>query len=529
MDCNNRLVALDPYEGGKAVVAEAARNVVCTGARPLGITDCLNFGNPEKPEVFFQFREACRGIADACRAFGTPVTGGNVSFYNESPIGAVDPTPTVGMVGLLERVEGRVPSHFAAEGDAIVVLGATRGELGRLGLLGRAAELRRRAGPRRSIWRPKRACSGLLVAAADRRLLRSAHDCAEGGVLVTLAEAAIGGPYAAGGFGADVALDGYAPDVPLDGLLYGEDMGSGGPLLRRRADRCPALALPASTACPASRPGGWDRRAARWNSGSGAGCSVGASVLYGRPISRRFPVGCGSPTWIARRGHSGMCGIIGVSGIPDAARLTYLGLYALQHRGQESAGIVAMDRDGMARAHRGMGLVSENFDEPILSRLPGDVAVGHTRYSTTGSTVLANAQPCSVNTRCGTLAIAHNGNLTNAGGDQAGAGGEGRHLHQPRRDTEVLVHLIARSEAETVEEQIRDALEQVEGAYSLVITRRAAPCTPWWTAAASARWCWAAWGAGWWWPRRPARSTWWAPRWPASFSPANSSGSRTAG
>ncbi|MGH7536472.1 MAG: AIR synthase-related protein, partial [Gemmatimonadales bacterium] len=98
VDCNARLVALDPYEGGKAAVAEAARNIACTGARPLGITDCLNFGNPEKPEVFFQFREACRGIADACRAFDTPVTGGNVSFYNESPAGAVDPTPTVGMV-----------------------------------------------------------------------------------------------------------------------------------------------------------------------------------------------------------------------------------------------------------------------------------------------------------------------------------------------------------------------------------------------------------------------------------------------
>ena len=130
VDCNARLVALDPYEGGKAAVAEAARNVACTGARPLGITDCLNFGNPEKPEVFFQFREACRGIADACRAFGTPVTGGNVSFYNESPTGAVDPTPTIGMVGLLERVDRRVPSHFARRGDDVLILGATRGELG---------------------------------------------------------------------------------------------------------------------------------------------------------------------------------------------------------------------------------------------------------------------------------------------------------------------------------------------------------------------------------------------------------------
>ena len=164
-----------------------------------------------------------------------------------------------------------------------------------------------------------------------------------------------------------------------------------------------------------------------------------------------------------------MCGIIGVSGIPEAARLTYLGLYALQHRGQESAGIVAVDRDGMARAHRGMGLVSENFDEAILGRLPGDVAVGHARYSTTGSTVLANAQPCSVNTRCGTLAIAHNGNLTNAAEIKRDLVEKGA-IFTTSSDTEVLVHLIARSKADTVEGQIRDALEQVDGAYSLVIT-----------------------------------------------------------
>ncbi|HRP09020.1 MAG TPA: phosphoribosylformylglycinamidine synthase subunit PurL, partial [Gemmatimonadales bacterium] len=96
VDGNARHVLLDPYEGGKGVVAEAARNIACTGALPLGITDCLNFGNPERPEIFFQFREACRGIADACRAFDTPVTGGNVSLYNQSPAGAIDPTPTVG-------------------------------------------------------------------------------------------------------------------------------------------------------------------------------------------------------------------------------------------------------------------------------------------------------------------------------------------------------------------------------------------------------------------------------------------------
>ncbi len=222
VDCNARLVALDPYEGGKAAVAEAARNIACTGALPLGITDCLNFGNPEKPEVFFQFREACRGVADACRAFETPVTGGNVSFYNESPTGAVDPTPTIGMVGLLEPVSARVPSHFQAPGDVIVVLGATRGELG-----GSAywAELLDFVGGRPAPvdLDAERRLQLFLVSAARGELLRSAHDCSEGGLAVTLAEAAIGGPYATASLGATLDLAGYAEGLPLDGLLFGED------------------------------------------------------------------------------------------------------------------------------------------------------------------------------------------------------------------------------------------------------------------------------------------------------------------
>lgn len=163
-----------------------------------------------------------------------------------------------------------------------------------------------------------------------------------------------------------------------------------------------------------------------------------------------------------------MCGILGVSAVPDAARIAYLGIYALQHRGQESAGIVAVDEDGTARSHRGMGLVSETFNESSLNALPGDVAVGHTRYSTTGSTVLANAQPCYANTRCGPLALAHNGNLTNAEEIKrelvrAGA------IFSSSSDSEVIVHLIARSNAETPEGQIREALERIDGAYSVVI------------------------------------------------------------
>jgi amidophosphoribosyltransferase len=163
-----------------------------------------------------------------------------------------------------------------------------------------------------------------------------------------------------------------------------------------------------------------------------------------------------------------MCGIMGVSGVPDAARVAYLGLYALQHRGQESAGIVAITPDGESRIKVGMGLVSETFGEDELEALPGDVAIGHTRYSTTGSTNLANAQPCLVNYRIGSLSLAHNGNLTNAAEIKKTLVERGS-IFTSSSDTEVLVHLIARSEVPDPELQIRSALARVEGAYSLII------------------------------------------------------------
>jgi phosphoribosylformylglycinamidine synthase len=223
VDCNQRYVALDPYEGGKAAVAEAARNIACTGAEPLGITDCLNFGNPDKPDVFFQFREACRGIGDACTAFGTPVTGGNVSLYNESPTGAIDPTPTVGMVGLLRDVRRRVPSHFQQTGDRILLLGVTGGHLGGSSYWEVVHRFVGGSPPPVDLDREAR-LQRLLVAAAGAALLRSAHDCADGGLAVALAECCIGGPYVLAGLGARIRL--ARPEgLAAEAVLYGEDTG----------------------------------------------------------------------------------------------------------------------------------------------------------------------------------------------------------------------------------------------------------------------------------------------------------------
>jgi amidophosphoribosyltransferase len=163
-----------------------------------------------------------------------------------------------------------------------------------------------------------------------------------------------------------------------------------------------------------------------------------------------------------------MCGIYGVWGVPDAANLVHLGLYALQHRGQESSGIVSAEAPNESNVHRGMGLVHDIFTEEVLDNLPGDVAIGHTRYSTAGSSALANAQPWLVNYREGPLALAHNGNLTNAEELREDLVRTGS-IFQTSSDSEVLVHLIARSEAREPEDQILDALERVEGAYSLVL------------------------------------------------------------
>ena len=252
-DGNARYVFLDPYEGGKAAVAEAARNVACTGARPLGITNCLNFGSPERPAVFHQFKEACRGIADACRALGTPVTGGNVSFYNESPGGAVDPTPVIGMVGLLTRVDHAVPSFASAAGDAVLLFGETGAELGGSALWATVLGFVGGEPPRVDLERERRLVD-LLASAAERGLLRSAHDCSHGGLAVALAEVAMGGPYAEHGFGLDVDLTSYAVRLTPYEVLFGETQARA--VVTCAPDRAAAVAaLAAELGVPVHRAG----------------------------------------------------------------------------------------------------------------------------------------------------------------------------------------------------------------------------------------------------------------------------------
>ncbi|MDP3723529.1 MAG: phosphoribosylformylglycinamidine synthase subunit PurL [Candidatus Omnitrophota bacterium] len=240
IDGNGRACALDPYEGGKLAVAEAARNLVCVGARPLAVTDCLNFGNPQDPEVMWQFKECVRGIADACRAFGTPVTGGNVSFYNESPRGAIDPTPVIGMIGLIEgqgsRVKGGRALHpspftlhpvtagFKDEGDVVILLGETREELGASEYL--AVLHRRKVGkPPRVDLRQERALQRAMIEAAARGWLTSAHDCSDGGLAVALAECCIMNEEHVIGATVRPLSTVHRPPMRVDALLFGESAG----------------------------------------------------------------------------------------------------------------------------------------------------------------------------------------------------------------------------------------------------------------------------------------------------------------
>jgi phosphoribosylformylglycinamidine synthase len=214
VDCNSRFTRLDPYVGAVIAVVEAARNCVAVGARPLAITDCLNFGNPERPEVMWEFQQAIAGIRDACLALETPVVSGNVSFYNETEGRNIPPTPTIAMVGLLDDVELFLTPWWRAEGDAILLLGRTREELGGSEYLA-VVHGQTRGTPPWIDLEAERRLHRVVLTAAQERILRSAHDVAEGGLAVAFAECSFGGPR----LGARIALE---AGMRGDALLFGE-------------------------------------------------------------------------------------------------------------------------------------------------------------------------------------------------------------------------------------------------------------------------------------------------------------------
>jgi phosphoribosylformylglycinamidine synthase len=214
-DCNGRYVYLDPFNGAKMAVAESARNVVCSGAQPLAITNCLNFGNPKDPEIYWQFKEAVLGMGDMCRELNTPVTGGNVSFYNETLDNAVYPTPVIGMVGLLENVKHVTTMEYKNSGDFIVAIGTLNGVIGGSEYL--KTIHKRTEGPIANIdMRLEHRVQAMSLEAIEKGIINSAHDLSDGGLAVNIAESVI---CAKGDLGASLDLVRKLEDVEL---LFGE-------------------------------------------------------------------------------------------------------------------------------------------------------------------------------------------------------------------------------------------------------------------------------------------------------------------
>lgn len=215
-DCNGRYCYLNPYRGAQIAVAEAARNLVCSGADPAGVTDCLNFGNPEKPDRFWQFKNSVEGIAESCRFFNIAVVSGNVSFYNENPKGAIYPTPTIGMVGVIEKLKHICTMDFKEVGDLVILLGECREELGGSEYLKIIHNMVTGDCPYLDLELEKSVQTTCLDA-IKKGLVRSAHDCSEGGLAVAIAECCISNKERMVGARIDLSFD-----IRSDALLFGE-------------------------------------------------------------------------------------------------------------------------------------------------------------------------------------------------------------------------------------------------------------------------------------------------------------------
>src|SRR4026208_107131 len=217
VDCNGRYCLLHPYEGARLAVVEAARNLVCSGAEPIGLTDCLNFGNPERPDIMWQFVLAIEGLKDACEHFNIPIVSGNVSFYNETNGLSIYPTPMLGMVGLIDEADRAMTQWFRDEGDAIVLLGKTREDLGGSEYL-KVLQHREQGSPPFLSLDIEKALQDFALKVIHEGLVQSAHDCSDGGLAVALAECCVSGPRAAQGAVGTLGLG----LLRRDALLFGE-------------------------------------------------------------------------------------------------------------------------------------------------------------------------------------------------------------------------------------------------------------------------------------------------------------------
>jgi phosphoribosylformylglycinamidine synthase II len=288
-DGNGRYCYADPRRGAMLAVAEAARNVACAGAVPIGATNCLNFGNPERPEIMWQFAEAVEGISEACRALDIPITGGNVSLYNETDGNPIYPTPILGVVGLIEDASRVIARTFRGPSSEILLLGKGSAEIGVSEYLKRAHGLVAGEPPRLDL-RAERALIDLLARAAGAGLLQSGHDCSDGGIAVTLAECC----FDTGGVGLEVDLVAERPAMagldPASGTLFGES-ASRAVVSVRPEDRAAVLQLAADAGVPARLIGrtGGDRIRIAVDGVSAIDCSVAeAEGIWSSSLGQRF-------------------------------------------------------------------------------------------------------------------------------------------------------------------------------------------------------------------------------------------------
>ncbi|TAH07407.1 MAG: phosphoribosylformylglycinamidine synthase subunit PurL, partial [Sphingobacteriia bacterium] len=216
VDCNSKYVYANPYIGGMIAVAEAARNIVCSGGEPIGVTNCLNFGNPYDPEVYFQFVHAVTGMGDACKKFNTPVTGGNVSFYNQNPDGPVYPTPTIGMVGILEDIEAKMTMHFKNAGDAIVLIGQQHNDIASSEYLHKLKKVQYSPAPYFNLDEEYNT-QQFVYELIQKKKINSAHDISEGGLMITLLESGFAGNK---GFATNPSIE-----IRKDAYWFGEAQG----------------------------------------------------------------------------------------------------------------------------------------------------------------------------------------------------------------------------------------------------------------------------------------------------------------